>query len=95
MKDVGYVTKIWGWGILRIECIQDNLMMAPPNNLSTQSHTTYILSTGTSLLTMRHFVWYSEEKVQQMLEFRWELAWALINNPHHMTAPQSAVKTRA
>ncbi len=30
-----------------------------------------------------------------MLEFRWELAWVLINNPHRMTAPQSAVKTRA
>ena len=46
-------------------------------------------------LTMRHFVWCCEEKVQQMLDFRRELAWALINNPHLMTAPQSAVKTRA
>ena len=27
-------------------------------------------------------MWYSEEKVQQRLEFRRELAWALINNPH-------------
>ena len=40
-------------------------------------------------------MWYSEEKVQQRLEFRRELAWALINNPHCMPAPQYVMKTRS
>ena len=40
-------------------------------------------------------MWYSEEKVQQRLEFRRELAWALINNPYHMPAPQYVIETRA
>ena len=30
-----------------------------------------------------------------MLEFRWELAWAVINNAYHMPAPQYVIKTRA
>ncbi len=46
-------------------------------------------------LMIRHFVWYSEEKVQQMLKFRRELACALINNPCHTPAPQYVIKTRA
>ena len=38
-------------------------------------------------LTMGHFLWSSEAKMQ-VLEYRRELAWALINNPDGMTAPR-------
>lgn len=33
--------------------------------------------------------------MQQRLEFRRELAWALINNPHRIPAPQYVMKTRS